>query len=91
MNKRNETHGCCRHHPRFHTFIKSGADELVQQHCTLISEKVSHSGIVSERESSENSRATVDTLQSDGLFDDTDDEEEGPIENLMEMFQLEDV
>ena len=59
------------------------------QCCTPISEKVSHSGVVSERESSENSRGTVDALQSDGLFDDTDDEEAGPIENLTEMFQLE--
>ena len=88
MNKRNEIHGCCRHHPRFHNFVKSGADELVQC-CTPISEKVSHSGVVSERESSENSRGTVDALQSDGLFDDTDDEEAGPIENLTEIFQLE--
>ena len=87
MNKRNEIHGCCRHHPRFHNFVKSGADELVQ-FCTPISKKASHAGAVSERESSESSSGTVDTLQTNGSFDDTD-EEAGPIENSMETFQLE--
>ena len=81
MNKRNELHGSCRHNPIFHNFIKSGADELVL--CTPISEKVSHAGVASEDSSNESLGRTVDTLESDGLFDEQD-ENEWPAENLMQ-------
>ena len=81
MNKRNELHGSCRHFPIFHDFVKSGADELVL--CTPTSEKVSHAGVASE-DSNESLGRTVDALESDGLFDEQD-ENEWPVENLMQV------
>ena len=84
MNRRDELHGCCRHFPKFHKFEKSGADEIVL--CTPTRKKVSHAGVVSE-ESSEDLSGTVDTLESDGWFEETEEMEiELPTENLMQFF-----